>query len=512
MDAEATIQTTQVVIVGAGPTGLSMAAQLLRYHIDFIILEKNAHTTPFSKALVVQARTLEIFEEMSMAEKAMAAGRVTTALNVFENGKQKIQVDLGGLGDGISPFPFVLSLEQCKTEELLVAHLAEKGKQIFWNTTFEHFTEKEDGVTVYYTDEKGKEKIISAKYVVGADGASSLLRHQLGCSFEGDTVPKLFYVSDTNISSNIICENKLYMFLIKKGFILFFPMQGKGNYRVIGILPNAKDDHHFDFKELIPDLKKQIALPVDFIETRWFSTYKVHSRKANYFRKGRCFIAGDAAHIHTPAGGQGMNTGIQDAYNLAWKMALILEGKVNDLVLESYNTEREENARNLLNSTDRIFDMMAGTSFFWNFIRLKILPLVAGFVTSNSRLKKKVFPLVSQTAITYQQSPLTIKSKIAKVRAGVRMSYFVCKNGKDIFQFLKEPCFKLLFFGDEEKANFENLENSPLEISRLLFTEIPSSIFKNNRNFYILLRPDNHIAYIGKDISVCNQFIKKIAA
>jgi 2-polyprenyl-6-methoxyphenol hydroxylase-like FAD-dependent oxidoreductase len=510
MNAEVLIQKTQVVIIGAGPTGLSMAVQLLRYHIDFIILEKNAQTTPFSKALVVQARTLEIFEEINLAEKAIAEGSLTTALNVFEKGKQKLRVDLSGLGDGISPFPFALSLEQCKTEELLLHHLTENGKQVCWSSTFNHFTENEDGVTVYYKDNEGKEKTIEAKYLVGADGASSLLRHQLGCTFEGDTVPKLFYVSDTRIKSNIICENKLYMFLIEKGFILFFPMQGEGNYRVIGILPNAKEDHHFNFEELIPDLKEQIALPVEIIETRWFSTYKVHSRKANYFRKGRCFIAGDAAHIHTPAGGQGMNTGIQDAYNLAWKIALMLEGKLNDTVLESYNTEREENARNLLNSTDRIFDMMAGTNFFWNFIRLKILPLVANFVTQNSRLKKKVFPLVSQTAITYQKSSLTIKSKIANVEAGVRMPYFVFENGKAIFQFLKEPCFKLIFFGDEDKANFQNFKNRSLNVSKLLFTEIPSSIFKNNRNFYILLRPDNHISYIGKDISICNTLFKKI--
>ena len=205
-----------------------------------------------------------------------------------------------------------------------------------------------------------------------------------------------------------------------------------------------------------------------------------------------------------------MNTGIQDAYNLAWKIALTLEGKLNDTVLESYNTEREENARNLLNSTDRIFDMMAGTNFFWNFIRLKILPPVANFVTQNSRLKKKIFPLVSQTAITYRKSSLTIKSKIAKVAAGVRMPYFVFENGKSIFHFLTEPCFKIIFFGDEEKANFQNLENRSLKVSQLSFTEIPSSIFKNNRNFYILLRPDNHISYIGKDINVCNKLIERI--
>jgi 2-polyprenyl-6-methoxyphenol hydroxylase-like FAD-dependent oxidoreductase len=504
-------EKTQVVIVGAGPTGLSLAAQLLRYEVDFIILEKNKNTTPFSKALVIQARTLEIFEEMGLAGEAVAQGRLTTALHVFEKGKRKLEVDLSGLGEGVSPFPFALSLEQSKTETLLVDHLSSHGKHVRWGSAFNRFTEEENGVSVHYEDAEGNAKLIEAAYIVGADGASSLMRHQLGCSFEGDTVPKLFYIADTNIESSTITENKLYMFLIKKGFILFFPMQGKGNYRVIGILPDMHDAHGFNFEELIPSLKDQIRLPVSFKEVRWFSTYKVHSRKANYFAKGRGFIAGDAAHIHTPAGGQGMNTGIQDAYNLAWKLALTLKGKTNSSVLATYSIEREKNARNLLNTTDRIFDIMAGTNFFWNFVRLKLLPLVAGFATKNSLLRKRIFPLLSQTAITYKKSPLTIQSSMGHVKAGVRMPYFLFKDGKDVLQWLQEPDLKIIFFGEEGKANFGGLENNGLKVSRFSFTEVPS-LFKNNRNFYVLLRPDNHISYIGKDLDRCSDLLKKISA
>src|SRR5580698_9332609 len=320
---EQSTQKTQVVIIGAGPTGLSMAIQLMRYNIDFIIIEKNKTTTPFSKALVVQARTLEIFEEINLAQKAIAEGRITIALNAYENGKRKFKVDVNGLGGGVSQFPFALSLEQCKTEKLFVDYLIENGKTISWNSAFTHFTESENGVTAYYKTEDKIERKIEADYIVGADGASSAIRHQENFAFEGDTAARIFYVSDVKINSSVICKNELYMFLIKKGFALFFPMQGEGNYRIVGILPDANENQtEFHFEELIPDLKKQVAVPLEFIETRWFSTYKVHSRKANNFRKGRCCSAGDAAHIHTPAGGQGMNTGIQDAYNLAWKMAL----------------------------------------------------------------------------------------------------------------------------------------------------------------------------------------------
>ncbi|HEX4375035.1 MAG TPA: FAD-dependent monooxygenase [Puia sp.] len=506
-----TTKNTHVVIVGAGPTGLSMAIQLMRYNIDFIILEKNKTTTPFSKALVVQARTLEILEEIDLAQKAIAEGRVTTALNAFENGKRKFKIDVTGLGEGVSQFPFALSLEQCKTEKLFVDHLTENGKTISWNSTFTHFVGSENGVTAYYKTEDNTEIKIEADYIVGADGASSVIRHQENFTFEGDTVARIFYVSDVKISSSVICNNELYMFLIKKGFALFFPMQGEGHYRIVGILPDANENQtEFHFEELIPDLKKQVAVPLEFIETRWFSIYKVHSRKANNFRKGRCFIAGDAAHIHTPAGGQGMNTGIQDAYNLAWKMALTLQKKVGDTVLDSYSIEREQNARNLLNTTDKMFDIMTGSNFFWNFLRLKIFPLIAGFAVKNRLIRKKIFPLLSQTGITYHNSPLTIKSSVANIHAGMRMPYFVFENGKNIFEFLKEPYFKILFFGDEEKANFQNIITHSLVISKLTFAEIPSLIFKAQQNFYILLRPDDHIAFIGDDINICNKYFSQI--
>jgi 2-polyprenyl-6-methoxyphenol hydroxylase-like FAD-dependent oxidoreductase len=172
-----------------------------------------------------------------------------------------------------------------------------------------------------------------------------LVRHELGLTFEGDTVPKLFYVTDVTLSSPVINKNELFIFLIEKGFVLFFPMEGTGHYRIIGILPGEEDSPDKEAHKIEQFIKTQIIVPIEFKEIRWFSTYKVHSREANSFRKGRCFIAGDAGHIHTPAGGQGMNTGIQDAYNLAWKIAYTLQYNANDSLLESYNTERMENAR-----------------------------------------------------------------------------------------------------------------------------------------------------------------------
>src|SRR5436853_3826965 len=169
---------TQVIISGAGPTGLSMSAQLLRHNIDFILLDKKEKTTTFSKAIVVQARTLEIFQEIKLDKRAINEGRITQAMNLFYKGKRRAAINISGLGQGLSPFPFALSLEQSKTEEFLEAYLNENGKEIKWNTEYSYFEQRHDGVVVHYKDGNGEEQSIEAEYLVGCDGAASLIRHQ----------------------------------------------------------------------------------------------------------------------------------------------------------------------------------------------------------------------------------------------------------------------------------------------------------------------------------------------
>ena len=207
-----------------------------------------------------------------------------------------------------------------------------------------------------------------------------------------------------------------------------------------------------------------------------------------------------------------MNTGIQDAYNLAWKLALTIRGTLKASLLESYDTEREENAKHLLNTTDRMFEFMTGANRFWNFIRLNIFPSAARFVSKNAMFNKQIFPLLSQIGIAYPDSTLTVKSNIGKIDAGERMPYFVFKNGKNIFDWLKDPSFKLLFFGSSGSNKFEQIKPAKITIALYSFEEIPEKTFGSETDFYILLRPDNHISYIGKDLQVCQLFLEKICA
>lgn len=495
-----------VVIIGAGPTGLGMAAQLMRYNIGCIILEKNTKTTHLSKAVVVQARTLEIFQQLGIAEEAIQKGRITTALNIFYKGAKKATLDLAGMGNGLSPFPFVLSLEQSKTETLLADHLAKHDKTIAWGSEFLRLEQKEN-IHVYYKDAAGNEQEIVTKYLVGCDGAGSPVRHQLGGSFGGDTLPKIFYVADVDLSSDTINRDELFIFLIKKGFILFFPMEGKDHYRIIGILPDKTGDDQFDFDDIKDSIIAQVKVPLVFNQLRWFSSYKVHTRRALSFKKGNCFIAGDAAHIHTPAGGQGMNTGIQDAYNLAWKIAYSIHYNAAPLLLETYDTERTGNAAHLLKTTDRMFDFMIGAGSFRNFFRLRIFPAIANFISGKPSINKVFFPLLSQTGIAYPDSRLTIPSKAGKVKAGDRMPYFTFADGTNIYDHLNAPAFSLLCFGTAAKEN--NMAQLPFPVNTISFTEYPTRLFGNRDGFYILLRPDNHIVYIGTEISPCVELLKK---
>jgi hypothetical protein len=241
------------------------------------------------------------------------------------------------------------------------------------------------------------------------------------------------------------------------------------------------------------------------------SGFRLIKSTASQFSNNRCFIAGDAAHIHTPAGGQGMNTGIQDAYNLAWKISGVLKSQLKKEILDSYNTERGQNAKNLLRTTDQMFEVMAGTNRFLNFLRLHVFPPILGMVTKSSLVRKMIFTLISQTGINYSGSELTVKSSVGKVKAGLRMPYFKFSDQREINDYITDPSFKLIYFGDKQNG-ITNPGNSKIEVKHLSFKEIPRQLFGTATDFYLLLRPDNHIVYAGKDFIPCEKLLSRISA
>jgi 2-polyprenyl-6-methoxyphenol hydroxylase-like FAD-dependent oxidoreductase len=500
---------TDVVIVGAGPTGLSLACQLVRHGVDFVIVEKNGGVTPYSKAIGVHARTLEIYEQMGLAREAVEQGMVAGKIRLLAGGVVRGEFELSGIGEGMSPYPFVLMLEQSKNERLLYGYLKSQGRDVLWNTALESFAQTESGVTALFKTEDGESRAIEAKYLVGCDGAKSPVRHALGLAFEGSTFERTFYVADAQVEWGF-GHDALTGSLSKETFVIFFPLKGEKRYRIVGVFPEefSKDEGEVLYEEIEARIKQEAELELDIHDVEWFSTYKVHTRHVSSFSKGRCFLAGDSAHVHSPAGAQGMNTGIQDAYNLAWKMALVLKGEAGEKLLDTYNEERLENAENLLRTTDRMFQLAAGPEWLLAFVRTYVFPAIAGYLFSLDSVKRFVFPLVSQIGINYRHGSLSRHDgdEDFKVKAGDRMPYLRL-DGESVYDRLRQPRFHLLAFTDERiPAHASEPEAKSPYADLVDFHTAPLSpqvaeAFGTDKPFNVLLRPDNYVGDISADTS-----------
>jgi len=497
---------TDVVIVGAGPTGLSLACQLIRYGIDFVILDKKETTTPHSKAIGVQARTLEIYEQIGLAEDLIAKGAIAEKARMVVGGEVRGEVEFDEIGKGLSPYPFVLLVEQGKHEKILYDFSKAHGKEVLWSAELESFTQDASGVKANIKNATGETETIEAKFLVGCDGAKSPVRHALGLKFAGSTFERMFYVADVEIDWDF-SHDALMVFLMKNNLLAFFPMIGEKHWRIVGTFPEEfeKDEGEALYEEIEEQIKKDAELDLDITNVNWFSTYKVHTRHVNKFSSGRCFLAGDAAHIHTPAGAQGMNTGIQDGYNLAWKLAMVLKEKASDKILETYNEERLENAENLLKTTDRFFNLVASPEPVLSYLRMHVFPFIAGAAFSIDAVKKFVFPRISQIAINYRHSSLSVNEEDFSVEAGDRMPYFSV-GGASIYDRLHEPKFHLLTFFDGQNK-LRDLQAELVEYADFVdFHTLPlypgiAEIFGSNESFNVLLRPDNDIGFISEEVS-----------
>ena len=494
---------TDVLIVGAGPTGLALACQLIRFGIDFIIVDKNETTTPHSKAIGVQARTLEIYEQIGLAEQLINRGEPATKARMFAGGRVRGEIDFGDLGRGMSPYPYVLFVEQGRHEAVLHDFIQSREKEVEWKTELLSFTHDRNGIEGSIRRTSGETANISAKFLVGCDGAKSIVRHSLGLKFEGSTFERIFYVADVEIDWDH-GHGVLQAFLMKNSLLAFFPMTGEKQYRIVGTFPEefAKDDGDILYEEIEEQIKKDTDVELDITHVNWFSTYKVHTRHVEKFSVGRCFLAGDSAHIHTPAGAQGMNTGIQDGYNLAWKLAWVLKHGASEKLLDTYNEERLPNAEALMRTTDRFFNLAAGKNPFYSFIRLYVFPYVGQFLFSLDAVKRFVFPRISQIAINYRKSSLSKTNGSFNVKAGDRMPWFEI-DGKSIYDHLHSPIFHLIPF---EKGKGEPLHpaldwEGKMDIRRFELTENVSTKFGSDRSFLVVLRPDNYIGLISDEIS-----------
>ncbi|HEX6610160.1 MAG TPA: FAD-dependent monooxygenase, partial [Hyphomicrobiaceae bacterium] len=396
-----------VLVVGAGPTGLMLANQLVRHGVRMMVIDRHSGPAQQSRAMAVQARTLEIYAKMGIIDQALALGEKATGANMWANGRSTARIPVGDIGRDMSAFPYILMLGQDDNERIMGAKLHDHGVDVQWNTELVSFEQHPGHVEAVLKQPDGSTRTVRAAWVAGCDGSRSPVREMSGIGFPGAPYEHTFFVADTE-ATGPMRPGELNVYLWKDGFHLFFPMRGKDRWRVIGILPQhlrQRDD--LTFEEVVPDIRQEAGAALDFKSCLWFSTYHIHHRAAERFRDRRCFLLGDAAHIHSPAGAQGMNTGLQDAYNLGWKLALVAQGRADPALLDTYEQERIPVAKRLLETTDRAFQIIVSDGWFGALFRTKIMARVAAIAMRFERVRTLAFRTISQVGISYPKSPLS---------------------------------------------------------------------------------------------------------
>src|SRR6185295_8736616 len=395
--------TENVLIAGAGPTGLVLAHWLSRAGVRLRLIDKAAEPGTTSRALGVQARTLELYRQLGLDEVAVSAGTPFKGINLWVRGQHVGHVEIGDMGVGLSPYPYMLTLPQDLHERLLIDQLRPLGVEVERGVDLLGYEETADRVRARVRRPDGSEEEIEAAYLAGCDGARSKVRHAMGATFEGGTYERMFYVADVEMHGPMD-NHELHVALDEADLIAVFPMKGDHKARLIGtVRQEAGERPDPTWEDVSPSVLERLRLTVDRVN--WFSTYRVHHRVTDRFRRGRVFLAGDAAHIHSPAGGQGMNTGIGDAVNLAWKLAEVLQGSANESLLDSYEPERIAFARRLVATTDAAFSFATREGRIARAVRLGIAPRVIPRLFSQPRVRRLMFRTVSQIRVRYRQSP-----------------------------------------------------------------------------------------------------------
>ena len=492
---------TDVLIVGAGPTGLMAANQCLRFGIDFIILDVKDGPTKESRAIVVTARSLEIYQQMNLSETVLINGEKVQTIKIKSGGQKKAELFLGALGEGQSDFKYMFAYEQSKNESLLYKNLLVQHKDVMWNTEFLSFEHLNDGVMAKVVT-KNTEININSKYLVACDGASSRVRKQLDIPFSGGTYEHKFFVADAKIKWNGDYKS-MVAFPGMKNFCAFIPMKGEQNYRIIGTLPRSISIHdEINFEHIKESITSFLTEEIEFEKTNWFSVYKLHHRSVNEFRHGNIFLAGDSAHIHSPAGGQGMNTGLQDAYNLIWKISLVLIGRCSDSILNTYNEERLPFARWLLKFTDKAFNLMTSDNWIIARYRKFFVLNVAGHLLKRNFIRKKIFKTASQTGYSYKNQSLSShksKQKL-KFKAGDRIPYIQ----QGYYKKFQKSCFHLIIISDHpfSETRIKQIKNLfPIDLEIIEGSLKTWQQWGVEKELYVLIRPDNYIAIISDEIN-----------
>jgi 2-polyprenyl-6-methoxyphenol hydroxylase-like FAD-dependent oxidoreductase len=483
-------QRSDVLIVGAGPTGLVLALWLTKLGVRPRVIDRTSEPGTTSRALAVQARTMELYRQLGLTDSILGQGHKVPAINLWVKGEPRAHLDFGPVGSDLTPYSFLQIFPQDQHERLLIQRLQELGIAVERDTELLSYTEEGDHISVRLRGPQGREEACEATYIAGCDGARSLVRETMETGFPGGTYRQVFYVADVQANGPPL-NGELHIDLDEADFLAVFPLAAQGRARLIGTVRDERAERPETLRfEDVSDRAIQ-HLKVQVEKVNWFSTYRVHHRVTEHFRKGRAFVLGDAAHIHSPAGGQGMNTGIGDAINLAWKLQAVLTGRAAEDLLDSYEAERIKFARRLVATTDKVFTFATADGRLAELVRTRIAPAIMPRLIGFEFAREFLFRTVSQIMLNYRDGPLS-EGSAGHVHGGDRLPWAPTSAG-DNFAPLADPVWQAHVYGTvkPELAAWCNTHGLPLH--RFDWSPEHEKAGLAHNALY-LIRPDTYVA------------------
>ncbi|MBV9908587.1 MAG: FAD-dependent monooxygenase [Hyphomicrobiales bacterium] len=478
-----------VLIVGAGPTGLVLALWLTKQGVPVRIIDKTAEPGTTSRALAVHARTLELYEQLDLAEPIVQKGYTVPGARVWVGGREAVRVPFEKIVSDLTPYGFLHIFPQDEHERLLIERLQDLGVQVERSTELLGYAEDGDHVSARLRRADGDDEAVTAAFIAGCDGARSKVREVMGAGFPGGTYPQIFYVADV-VGEGEPVNGDLNGDLDESDFLGIFPLAHEGRVRLIGAIKpgHGKDVDKLTFDDVSDRARHNLKLKVD--KVNWFSVYHVHHRVTDRFRQGRAFVLGDAAHIHTPVGGQGMNTGIGDAINLAWKLQAVVAGRAQDALLDTYEAERRAFALRLVQTTDRFFNVIAAEGHLAEIIRTRVAPIVLPQMVRFEAAREYFFRTISQITLNYRGKGLD-EGQAGPVHGGDRLPW-VKLGGTDNYQALKRIGWQIHVYGkaDDYVKRWAEGRRIPLEV--YAWTEDMRHAGLRENALY-LIRPDTYV-------------------